>query len=103
MKSLLRTSFAQATLSAALSTYLSFALRTTRWTLDGQEHFRPFGVGAPVIIAFWHEFLPLIPALSLIALKLPYYRRRPIHALVSQHRDGRLIGAVLQRFGIQPI
>jgi hypothetical protein len=103
MKSLLRTSFVQTALAAVLGTYLAFALRTTRWTLDGQEHFRPFGVGAPVIISFWHEFLPLIPALSLIALKLPYYRRTPIHALVSQHRDGRLIGAVLQRFGIQPI
>ena len=28
------------------SVYLIFALRTTRWTLDGQEHFRPHGEGA---------------------------------------------------------
>ena len=90
-------------LASLLGSYLAFALRTTRWTLDGQEHFRPFGAGAPAIFAFWHEFLPLMPALSLIARKLPFYRRTPIHTLVSQHRDGRFIGMVVRRFGIMPI
>jgi hypothetical protein len=103
MKSLLRTSTAQAMLAALLGFYLSFALRTTRWTLDGQEHFRPFGAGAPAVFAFWHEFLPLMPGLSLIARKLPFYRPTPIHTLVSHHRDGRFIGAVVRRFGILPI
>lgn len=90
-------------LAALLGFYLSLALRTTRWTLDGQEHFRPFGAGAPAIFAFWHEFLPLMPGLSLIARKLPFYRPTPIHTLVSHHRDGRFIGAVVRRFGILPI
>lgn len=90
-------------LAALLGSYLSFALRTTRWTLDGQEHFRPFGAGAPAVFAFWHEFLPLMPGLSILARKLPFYRPTPIHALVSQHRDGRFIGAVVRRFGILPI
>ena len=95
MKSLLRTPQAQAILASLLSFYLTFALRTTRWTLDGQEHFRLHGAGAPAVFAFWHEFLPLMPALSLIARKLPFYRPTPIHTLVSQHRDGQFIGAVL--------
>jgi lysophospholipid acyltransferase (LPLAT)-like uncharacterized protein len=103
MKSLLRTPQVQAILASLLGFYLTFALRTTRWTLEGQEHFRPHGAGAPAVFAFWHEFLPLMPALSLIARKLPFYRETPIHTLVSQHRDGRFIGAVVQRFGIQPI
>lgn len=103
MKSLLRTPLAQSVLAALLGHYLAFALRTTRWTLDGQEHFRPFGSGAPAVFAFWHEFLPLTPALSLIARKLPFYRPTPIHTLVSQHRDGRFIGAVVRRFGIHPV
>jgi lysophospholipid acyltransferase (LPLAT)-like uncharacterized protein len=103
MKSLLRTPLARASLAALLGGYLAFALRTTRWTLDGQEHFQPHGAGAPAVFAFWHEFLPLMPALSLIARKLPFYRPTPIHTLVSQHRDGRFIGAVVQRFGIQPV
>jgi lysophospholipid acyltransferase (LPLAT)-like uncharacterized protein len=44
-----------------------------------------------------------MPALSLIARKLPFYRPTPIHTLVSQHRDGRFIGSVVRRFGISPI
>jgi lysophospholipid acyltransferase (LPLAT)-like uncharacterized protein len=103
MKTLLRTPHAQAMLAALLGGYLGFALRTTRWTLDGQENFAPFGAGAPAIFAFWHEFLPLTPALSLIARKLPFYRPTPIHTLVSQHRDGQFIGSVVRRFGIVPI
>jgi lysophospholipid acyltransferase (LPLAT)-like uncharacterized protein len=103
MKSLLRTRRAQAMLAWLLGGYLNFALRTTRWTLDGQEHFRPHGEGAPAVFAFWHEFLPLMPALSLIAKTLPFYRLTPIHTLVSQHRDGQFIGAVVRRFGIVPI
>lgn len=103
MKSLLRTPQAQAFLAALLGGYLSFALRTTRWTLDGQENFRPFSCGAPAVFAFWHEFLPLMPALSLIARTLPFYRPVPIHTLVSQHRDGRFIGAMMRRFGILPV
>jgi lysophospholipid acyltransferase (LPLAT)-like uncharacterized protein len=103
MKSLLRTQLVQSMLAALLGRYLAFALRTTSWTLDGQEHFRPFGSGTPAVFAFWHEFLPLTPALSLIARTLPFYRPTPIHTLVSQHRDGRFIGAVVRRFGIHPI
>jgi hypothetical protein len=56
-----------------------------------------------VVFAFWHEFLPLIPGLVLIARKLPFYRPTQAHTLVSQHRDGRFIGAVVRRFGILPI
>ena len=61
------------------------------------------GAGAPAVFAFWHEFLPLMPALSLIARTLPFYHPTPIRSLVSQHRDGRFIGAVVRRFGIIPI
>jgi lysophospholipid acyltransferase (LPLAT)-like uncharacterized protein len=103
MKTLLRTRQVQAMLPSLLGGYLELALRTTRWTLDGRENFAPFGAGAPAVFAFWHEFLPLMPALWLIARKLPFYRKTPIYTLVSQHRDGQIIGAVVRRFGILPI
>jgi lysophospholipid acyltransferase (LPLAT)-like uncharacterized protein len=103
MKFLLRTSQAQAFFAVVVGFYLTFALRTTRWSLDGQEHFRLHGAATPAVFAFWHEFLPLMPALALIARKLPFYRLTPIHTLVSQHRDGQFIGRVVRRFGIQPI
>ncbi len=103
MKSLLRTPKAQAVLAVILGFYLWFALRTTRWTLDGQEHLRPHIAGSPAVIAFWHEFLPMMPGLVLMARRLPFYRRVPLHALVSLHRDGRFIGRVVERFAIRPI
>jgi lysophospholipid acyltransferase (LPLAT)-like uncharacterized protein len=103
MKSLLRTRRAQAILASLLGSYLAFALRTTRWTLHGEEYFAPHAAGAPAVFAFWHEFLPLMPAFPRMARILPGYRPTPIHTLVSQHRDGRFIGAIVQRFGIQPI
>ncbi|HEY4043301.1 MAG TPA: lysophospholipid acyltransferase family protein [Rhodopila sp.] len=99
----MRSPRSQVLLATVLGYYLTFALRTTRWTLEGQEHFRPHGAGAPAIFAFWHEFLPLMPALALIARKLPFYRPTPIYTLVSHHRDGRFIGTVMRRFGIRPI
>ena len=103
MKSLLRSRQAQAVLPWLLGTYLGFVLRTTRWTLDGAEYLVPHAAGSPAIVAFWHEFLPLLPILPRLAGKLPQFKATPIHALVSQHRDGRIIGAVVRRFGIMPI
>ena len=103
MKSLLRTPQAQSLLASLLGGYLAFALRTTRWTLEGEEHFVSYAAGGPVIFAFWHEFLPLVPTLTLIFRKKPAYRLTPIHALISQHRDGRFISEAVARFGIQPI
>jgi lysophospholipid acyltransferase (LPLAT)-like uncharacterized protein len=103
MKSLLRTRRVQAMLANLLGAYLAVALRTTRWTLLGQDQLAPHAAGAPAVLAFWHEFLPLIPGFALIARTLPGYRATPMHTLVSQHRDGQFIGSVVQRFGIEPI
>lgn len=103
MKSLLRTRQVQAALPAVLGGYLSGVLRTTRWTLDGQAHLAPYISGSPAIFAFWHEFLPYMPMLVMLARELPLYHPVKIHTLVSKHRDGRVIGAVVRRFDIQPI
>ncbi len=103
MKALLRHPIAQACLARLLGWYLALALRTTRWTLDGAEHLVPHAAGAPAVMAFWHEFLPLMPALTIVGARLPGYRRTPIHALVSQSRDGRFIGSLVGRFGIAPV
>lgn len=103
MKSLLRHPVAQALLARLLGWYLAFALRTTRWTLDGADNLAPLAHGTPGVIAFWHEYLPLMPALTIVGGRLPGYRRTPIHALVSLHRDGRFIGAVVRGFGISTV
>ena len=103
MKRLLRHPIFQTSLANILGRYMWFALRTTRWTLDGEAHAAPYLAGQPVIAAFWHERLPLMPQLCEMARA-----RRPggglrMHVLVSQSRDGRFIGAVLRRFRLQVV
>jgi lysophospholipid acyltransferase (LPLAT)-like uncharacterized protein len=103
MKSLLRTRGVQAALPSLLGGYMSLALYSTRWTLDGQAHLAACTTGRPAVFAFWHEFLPLMPMLAVLARRLPTYQPTKIHTLVSRHRDGQFIGAVVRYFDILPI
>ena len=105
MKTLLRHPVAQATLAKVLGLYLAFALRTTRWSLEGHEYMAPHAAGAPVVVAFWHERLPMMPMLWVKARQSPEGRgvRNRVHVLVSQHRDGRFIGAVVSRFALDVV
>ena len=105
MKRLLQHPIVQAASAKLLGLYLDFALRTTRWSLEGHEHMAPHAAGAPVVVAFWHERLPLMPMLWLKARQSPEGRkaRNRVHVLVSQHRDGRFIGAVVSRFALNVV
>jgi len=88
----------QGVLASCLAAYLDFALRSTRWRVQGEANLAPFANGAPAVAAFWHERLPLMPALWQAA------RRQGAgikgHVLVSRHNDGQLIGAVMRHFGV---
>ena len=99
LKRLLRSRPAQATAARTIGLYLDFALRTTRWTLHGEEHLAPFAAGQPCIGAFWHERLPLMPMLW-VMLRRRHAAARG-HVLVSRHRDGRFIGEVVRRFRVE--
>ena len=100
LKPLLRHPRARALGARVLGGYLALALRTTRWTLHGADHLGAHLLRGPAIFAFWHERLPLMPALWTFAAS----RRGPadahMHVLVSRHSDGRLIGAIMRRFGV---
>ncbi len=102
MKRLLRHPAVQKLLAQLLGLYLAFALRTTRWRLEGAEHMACHAAGAPVVVAFWHERLPMMPMLWLLARRSPEGRnsRARAHVLVSRHRDGQFIGAVVSRFAL---
>ena len=50
--------------------------------------------GIPAIGAFWHGRLLMMPLI---------YKGRKLSFLVSPHRDGQIVGKVLQRFGFHPI
>ncbi|MBV9783958.1 MAG: lysophospholipid acyltransferase family protein [Acidisphaera sp.] len=91
----------QAALAHLLGRYLAVALRTTRWTLHGEENVARHFAGDPAVVAFWHERLPMMPVLWFEARRRGASAR--VNVLVSRHRDGRFIGAVVSRFGLQVV
>ena len=99
----------QATLAWAVGAYLATCYATTRWRLVGEEHLwaalaGPDGAARPVICAFWHERLPLMPKLWLEAVaRVPALGGKRAHVLVSRHRDGRAIGMVIERFRLDVV
>ena len=95
---LLNSQAAQRAAAAMLGAYLAFALRTTRWHIEGQDHLDRFGRDVPVIVAFWHECLPLMPA-GWAQLRQRNPGRRGA-VLISRHRDGRFIAAIMGRFAV---
>ena len=109
LRRLIRHPVAQAAFARLLGLYLSAVYRTTRWTLLGEEHIRAAllrpeagGRAQAAIAAFWHESLPMMPMLWLSARRrVPEMAPMRGHVLVSRHRDGRFIGAVVRRFRLE--
>jgi lysophospholipid acyltransferase (LPLAT)-like uncharacterized protein len=76
--------------------YVRIVLFTSRITHDLPAETAPYvNGGSPALFALWHNCMMLIPTLN--------SRKLNIHALVSNHSDGRLIGRVLRYFGFQVI
>lgn len=105
LKRLIRKPFVQAAAAWALGQYLAFVYATTRWRLVGGEHLAPVLRANPTLIAaFWHERLPMMPMLWRIARRdMPELGPRAGHVLVSRHRDGHFIGAVVRRFELNMV
>src|SRR5689334_1098333 len=102
LKAISRHSATQFLLARAVGCYLSFALRTTRWTIEGTENLQPHVLGSPAIMASWHERLPLMPMQWMEMRRLAGRAGKVvrIHILMSRSRDGRFIGTIVGRFGI---
>ncbi len=100
LKSLLRHPFVLSALGWLIGAYLAFVYRTTRWRLEGAENVVQHVAGAPLVVAFWHEHLALMSKLWLTARAMEGHAHGPqaVHVLVSRHRDGQLIGAIIRRF-----
>ncbi len=105
MRGLIRHPAVQAALARLVGLYLAFVIRTSRWRLLGAEAaLAEVQAGRPVILAFWHERLPMVAALRGLAGQAePGLLRLTPRVLVSQHRDGRFIGAAVERFGLAMI
>jgi lysophospholipid acyltransferase (LPLAT)-like uncharacterized protein len=89
------------TAASLVGLYLDLALRSTRWTFEGGEHLAPYLAGGSVIVAAWHERLPLVPALWASARH--NHPGRGVAALASRHRDGQFVAGVLARFGVRVV
>ena len=100
MKKWLKRPGVQVALARILVGYLKFALGTTRWTLIGLDHAAE-PPGRPTIVAFWHQRLALIPALLMLARRRGIERQ--ITVLTSRHRDGMLVSAVMEGFGLSVV
>jgi lysophospholipid acyltransferase (LPLAT)-like uncharacterized protein len=105
MRKVIRHPAVQAAMARALGAYIGFVARSTRWRLVGAgPALAEIASGRPVVFAFWHERLPLIPALfRLVVAAEPAAARLTPHVLVSQHRDGRFIGSAVKRFGVRMV
>lgn len=103
MKRILRHKRTLALGVSVLGAYLRFALRTTRWTLIGAEHVAPQMRGVPAVMAFWHERLPMMPALWNLARTQRQQAKAPpgrMHVLISRHHDGQLIASIMRGFAL---
>lgn len=100
LRKLIRHPATQSALAWLLGTYLAFCYRTARWSMLGHDNAAQFASqGRPVIIAFWHERLPMMPMLWTAVHRIfPEAKDWQPHVLVSRHRDGRFIGDVVSRF-----
>ena len=101
LKKLLRSAAVQSLTARIVGLYLDAALRTTRWQVVGTEHIARHIAGQPAIAAFWHERLPLLPALWFHMRKQGATGTPRV--LVSKHRDGRVIGVAVRRFGVRVV
>lgn len=78
------------------SLYIRLVFATGRWTVVGGDiPRRLWDSGRPFILCFWHGRL----------LMMPYCwdRTHPIHMLISEHRDGRIIARTVGHFGIETV
>ncbi len=98
LKRVLRSHWAQASAAGLIRAYLRLALGTTRWSVEGEAHLAPFVEQTAVLVVFWHECLPLMPAVWWRVRQRN--RTRSGAVLASRHRDGALLGAVMAGFGL---
>ena len=93
LKNLLKSEKGEAIIGNLAYLYLKFVGVTTRGQVSGvKEAYEMLDKHGSMIVIGWHGR----------TLEMPYFwnKSRPLIALVSPHRDGRLIVNILKKFGI---
>lgn len=88
---------AGAAVSAGVGAYIRLVAATSRTTFVGRAHADRLLLGDKgFILAFWHSRL-------LMGAIMRKEADRPVHMLISTHRDGELIAAAVRGFGVEMI
>lgn len=93
LKNFLKSPMGESVIGNLAYFYLKFVGLTTRWHVSRvKETYELLDEHGSLIIIGWHGR----------TLEMPYFwnKTRPLNALVSPHRDGRLIVNLLKKFGI---
>ncbi len=78
--------------------YLRFVYCTTTWRYENESVPKALlDAKQPFIVAFWHG------RLSMMAFAWRHHQEHPFVMLLSSHRDGQLIGRMVERLGIQSV
>lgn len=76
--------------------YIRLVYLTGRWTVVGGAIPKEFwDSNRPFIVCFWHGRLLMLP--------YGWNRKKQVHILASNHKDGRLISETISQFGIKSI
>lgn len=93
----MKTKAAGAAVSAGVGAYIRLVAATSRTTFVGRAHADKLLSGDKgFILAFWHSRL-------LMGAIMRKEADRPVHMLISTHRDGELIAAAVRGFGVEMI
>lgn len=92
-RKLLKSEKATDIISWIINSYLKFVGHTTHWNIEGLESMnKTWDKEGSMIILSWHGRAGLIPYF--------WNKRHPLHALVSEHKDGQLMGKIIKRYGL---
>jgi lysophospholipid acyltransferase (LPLAT)-like uncharacterized protein len=95
-KAFFRNTLVQSLLGMIAAGYVWLVRVTSTWTSENQAVTEKAWAGSePVIIAFWHNRLFLMPYC--------WPSRSAFHMLISAHADGRLISKTVSWFGISTV
>ena len=95
-KTILQSEGTRRLLCRLVAGYIRLVRLTGRWTVVRGENPRAFWqAGKPFIGCFWHGRLLMMPC--------AWTRGNPIHVLISEHRDGRLIAETIAHFDLNTV
>ena len=100
MKRWLRKPGVQVASARLLAAYLRFAVRSSRWRVEGREGLdRLLGGGEGLIVCYWHQGIPVAP----FAWPMSHPAVQEMRGLISRSADGNFIAEVMERLGVPGI